>query len=371
MKLMICVSSLRGGGAERAAVDVAGTLARAGHEVVLLVTFPGREAPAYPIDDQITLRWLSEEPRAVRSLLQQAQRFRTLREALRRERPDLVISFLTNVNVAVLLASLGLRLEIVVSERTHPKRFPLSRALRLARRLTYPRASALVVQTQRSAAWYTRAFGKAPVVIANALQLPLAAHSPCLEPATIIAAEKKLVLAVGRMDRHKGHAELLDAFASAAAAQPDWRLVILGDGEERASLEAQALRRGIADRVHMPGWAGNVGAWFERADLFVHPSHFEGFPNVLLEAMGHGLPVVSYDCEYGPAELIDHNRSGLLVSPGEGAEGLAQTLTQLMGEQERRSALGEAAAKAAAAYAPDRIMGQWLELARQSVRKNH
>jgi glycosyltransferase involved in cell wall biosynthesis len=137
------------------------------------------------------------------------------------------------------------------------------------------------------------------------------------------------LVAVGRLTAQKGFDLLLDAFSNIAAAVPAWQLVIWGEGPERRDLERQVERLCLADRVRLPGLSEAPGSWVSTGSCFVLPSRYEGFPNVLLEAMRAGMAVVAFDCEYGPSELIEHERNGLLVANGD-VRGLGQTLLRVM-----------------------------------------
>ncbi|MDP7305986.1 MAG: glycosyltransferase, partial [Pirellulaceae bacterium] len=111
-------------------------------------------------------------------------------------------------------------------------------------------------------------------------------------------------------------------------------------------------------RVHLPGWTDDRMAEFSRADLFVMSSHYEGFPNALLDAMASGLPAVSFDCPSGPAEIIRHNVDGLLVE-SENVTALADALNQLMADDSRRSDYGVRATDVVHRFSAERFYARW------------
>jgi len=199
---------------------------------------------------------------------------------------------------------------------------PLGPLLERLRRLTYPWATGVVLQTRQGCRWLAECCpGAAGYVIANPVVYPLPDGRPAVSPAALLDESRQVLLAVGRLGTEKGFYNLLDAFASLAGRFPQWDLVILGEGEERGGLEAQRHALGLDGRVYLPGRVGNVGDWYHRADLYVMSSRFEGFPNTLLEALAHGLPVVSMDCDTGPKDIIRHGTDGLLIDPQSGAGG--------------------------------------------------
>ena len=363
-RILVLVSSLGGGGAERVATHLCNAWSAAGSQVALLATFPTGSATGYSLDSEVRLLTPTNvAPTLRKTPWSQLRRLLALRSIIRSERPDFVVCFLTNVNVAGIVAATGLGVRVIVCERIYPPRFPLGRTLEVLRRLTYPLAHRVIVQTKASAEWFQQHIPRArATVIPNPLVLPIRDTQPTIPVSDFTATQDKLILAAGRLDAQKGFADLLEAFAKASELAPTWRLVVLGEGPERPLLARKIEALGLTERAHMPGWAGNIGQWYRRADLFVLSSHFEGFPNALLEAMGHGTACVAYDCPTGPAELIEDGRTGLLVDPATGAAGLATAMRQLMDDAAARNAMAAAAHSAAARYAQDHVLSLWAQL---------
>jgi glycosyltransferase involved in cell wall biosynthesis len=171
----------------------------------------------------------------------------------------------------------------------------------------------------------------------------------------------KVVVAIGRLRHQKGFDLLVPAFAEVAAVRPDWVLRIYGEGSEHESLERQILARGLSDRIVLAGWSSSPGEELAKASLFALSSRSEGFPMVLLEAMSKGLPVVSFDCPYGPAEIITHGQDGLLVPP-EDVEALTAALLTLIDDDDLRSSFGRAARRKAGEYAGPQVAERWRTL---------
>jgi glycosyltransferase involved in cell wall biosynthesis len=191
--------------------------------------------------------------------------------------------------------------------------------------------------------------------IPNALR-PLAA-----QPA-VDAAPGPQIVAVGRLQREKGHDLLIEAFAAVAHDFPKWRLTILGEGPERDALAALARARGIGERVSLPGWTDRPEDVLAGAELFVMASRYEGFPNALLEAMGVGLPVISTACG-GAEELIENGTSGRVVKLDD-PPALAAALRELMADPTLRRRFGAAAQRAAHRYTPAAVFRLWDEILR-------
>jgi len=149
-----------------------------------------------------------------------------------------------------------------------------------------------------------------------------AIHNPAEISRIVAAAAEPLacpparpfIVTAGRLTRQKGHDLLIAAFAASTVAR-DLDLVILGEGPLEAELRAQAAALGLGERVLFPGFQANPWAWFAHARLFVLASRWEGFGNVITEAMACGAPVLSSDCDFGPREQIAHGETGWLVAP--------------------------------------------------------
>ena len=139
-------------------------------------------------------------------------------------------------------------------------------------------------------------------------------------------------------------------------------MVILGEGEERRALEAQLREAGLASRVFMPGRAGNVGDWYDSADLYVLTSRFEGLSNTLLESMASGLAAVSFDCDTGPREIVRDGVDGVLVRPNGDVPALAKALDAAMGDAAERSRMAQAAIDVRDRFSAARVLQKWQEL---------
>lgn len=125
---------------------------------------------------------------------------------------------------------------------------------------------------------------------------------------------RPFIVTAGRLEYQKGHDVLLKAFAGSDAAR-GMDLVILGRGSLELALKQQAADLGVADRVRFPGFADNPWAWIAKADLFVLPSRWEGFPSVVAEALACATPALVTACDFGPREVVEHGRSGWVVPP--------------------------------------------------------
>lgn len=355
-RVAVVISSLGRGGAERVAATLSAAWEVAGDDVTL-VTLSSRSADAYELSPRIRRVELDlQRPSGglARGLLQASRRVLRLRHALVALRPDVVVSFVDRTNVLALAATVGTGLRVVVSERTDPRLHRIGGPWAGLRRLLYPRAAGVVVQTESVARW-ARGFCRRVHVIPNAVER----GTRCASPGTRDGAKR--LLAIGRLDRVKGFDVLVDAFARVADRHPDWSLVVLGDGPERRALETQARRAGLDRRVALPGWTPDVQGELAGAHAFALSSRYEGFPNALLEAMACGVPCVAFACPSGPAEIVTSGHDGLLVPPGD-VEALASSLDVVMRDPRVRERLGRNAQDVATRLAPARVVALWRDV---------
>ena len=369
MKILFLTSSMQGGGAERVASLLSNAWVAQGHKVTLMPTFSGRGGCSYALHPSVEIDYLADHVNGARGKL---RRLWALRRLIRQTRPDVVVSFLTDVNVAALLAASGSGVPVVVSERTYPPLlWPQPRLLvKILRRLTYRRAAVVVSQTGDTKAWIAgECRGANNVVIPNPLTYPVPSADPVVTPQSILADGRRCLVAVGRLDEGKRFHLLIDAFARLAPQHPDWDLAILGEGAERATLAAKIAAAGLGARVHMPGFVGNPGDWYQRASIYVMTSAYEGFPNTLLEAMAHGLPAVAFDIKTGPREIMQDGHAGVLLPDDDHVTRLVDALDALIRDGGRRMALGQIALAVRDRYSMARILGLWDDVLAKAVHR--
>lgn len=360
-KVLIAIHDLRTGGAERVTLQFARWLLEAGHNVVLF-TASRAGSDFYPLPPGLERRQEPLLPWPLQSLGPVVFPLRVwwLRRLLRRQRFDLALGMTTLPSVKLLLAASGLGLPVVVAERIYPGATPLSVPWSWLRRLTYPQAALHLVQTEAIATWLRqRQLAQRTAVLANAIPWPLPDHPPPVNPSVLLRPDEHLVLAVGTKPHQKGFDRLVQAFAAVAARHPGWRLAIVGLPPQGWPAAWPPLPAGAGSPL-LPGRVGNLAAWYARADLFVLSSRFEGIPNVLLEAMASGCACLAFDCPTGPAELLEHDRNGWLLSADAGVDELATSLEALIDDPGRRQRLGQSAREVRRRFAESTIRQQFL-----------
>ncbi len=356
MRIGFVIPGLGPGGAERVATLLANEWTRRGHEVVFATFEEFGGEPFFPVDKQVEIHRLGAA--LSRGLAQQishnTKRVARLRSWLKQHRPDAAVAFMTEANVLALWAGLGTRIPVVVSERNQPERPGLGALHRLARRVSYPFAAAFVAQTEQIAGWARSRFKIPVTVIPNPIRHEAGSKSE--QP-----SDGRILLSIGRLNKQKGYDVLLKSFAAVSGKHPDWRLVIYGEGPERAHLEELRRKSPCPERITLPGATKCAGGALARAGLFVLPSRFEGYPNALLEALGSGLPVIATDSPGASAEILAHGEYGLLVPP-EDHSALTVALDRMMCSALLRASFAAKARDAVAHLHVAEISVRWLEL---------
>lgn len=364
-RLLIFIASLSSGGAERVTANLANYWAEKGWWVTV-VTLSDGTSDFYelsPSVQRIRLGLLQESANTVLGLINNLRRVLVLRRVLRKTRPQVALAMMDQANIVLSLAAWGLPNMVALgSEHSHPPKLPLSRFWAGLRRYCYGHLAAVTALTSESRDWLLQhtKVKKVPV-IPNAAPWPLPTQAPLLMPQAVMPPGQKMLLAVGRLCEEKGFDLLIDAFGQIAAQYADWHLAILGEGPLRTALLAQIRQAGLEDRITLAGRAGNMGDWYQTADLYVMSSRFEGFGNTLAEALAYGVPAVSFDCDTGPRDIIRHQVDGFLVPNGDVAA-LCEALSRLMGDEALRRQFGIRATEARERFSMERIAGMWEEL---------
>ena len=179
--------------------------------------------------------------------------------------------------------------------------------------------------------------------------------------------ESKRVIAIGRLTHQKGFELLIDVWKQVAERHPDWKLDIYGKGELQDSLQQQIKDNGLQGVINILPPTPHIYKELQKSSVFVLSSRYEGFGLVLIEAMTNGVPCVSFDCPYGPSEIMENGKDGFLVPNGDVQE-MADKICYLIEHEEERKTMGRQARLSAMRYAPENIMPMWEKLFNEIVK---
>lgn len=315
-EIVLVIPSLKAGGAERVMSILANFWSQE-HRVHLIILSSSEDF--FCINDRVVVHRLGYVPGSswIKKLSSLVLKSFRLRRLIREIQPSFVLSFMTKYNVFVLISAIGTGARVFVSERDSVNKHH-SAILRMARRLTYSLSKGVIVQTEDYRRHINSILPKVPVFV-----VPNPVNVPYVPPCT----RKKVILAVGRLVQEKGHKFLIQAF-SMTKVVGTWRLAIVGSGPLFDELVEFSKQAGVHDQVDFYGERNDVPQLLSECGMFVLSSVSEGFPNSLAEALVSGVPCISFRCQSGPEDLIDHMVNGILVNVGD-VKGLAGAIDQL------------------------------------------
>ena len=374
--ITLVIDSMGGGGTQRVMLNLIKIWAEQGLRICLITSL-GEDSDKYPLPANITrlcatrssmwglldavhkrydastswIRVFLSIHHAILRMLCVIQDIRVLRRALRMADSPVVLAFLSFNNVNTILASAGLDIRVVVSERTDPDRQPRSWPWHAMKRWLYRYADAVTANSHGALKSMETYVPKSKLFfVPNPVSFPSvpARH----------ARRKTIILNVGRLTREKAQDVLLRAYVRVAAKKPEWKLVIVGHGREKDELHALATSLGLCGRVAWIDWTVEIERYYERAGIFVLPSRYEGTPNALLEAMSFGLPSIVTDGSPGPLEHIANGKNGLIV-PVDDEKRLADAILRLAASRELRDRMGASARRTIGALNNDDIQDAW------------
>jgi len=353
-EILCVVANTGGGGAEKVAALLADEWSKTGK--VRIATFE-RHQREYPTVAEILDLQCGFAPGMHMKLLRLLQRLVRLRQVLVRTKPSRIVSFTEGPNIVTLLAaiSMGRLNSTTISVHADPKFW--SPEHRLLCRLLYRIAPKIVVGAGGIKKYLCDEIGIKPervVVIPN----PIPIQSARVEPMPELSEGRPFILGVGRLEYEKGFDLLIRAFAS-SGINSEFILRLVGDGSKKNDLINLCQALGVRDKVVFHGWQTDVGPFYFAAKGLVVPSRTEAFGNVIVEAMAAGCPIVAFDCDYGPREIITHNQTGFLVNRMS-VEALAAGLKNLSAESEGMPLMIKKARLRAFDFDPKKIADSWL-----------
>lgn len=316
LSLVIYLPDLSGGGAERLHLRLLPAFRVAGLDVTFLLDREKGELlePVRELGAKIVSLGADRQIKALPRLV----------SFLKAHKPDVLIANMEHMNVMAVLAKKLARVKtrIVVTQHNafseQIKRPSWQfRALPALYKLALPFADHIVAVSAGVADDLSSAIGmdrsRIEVIYNGVVTEDFEKRSLATPDHPFFSQNQPVILGMGRFVAQKDFATLIQAFGTVSKHNEEARLLILGEGPLRSDLEAQVRQLGLESRVSLPGFSEHALGYLKKANLFVLSSRFEGFGNVVAEALACGTPVVSTDCPHGPAEILDNGRYGTLV----------------------------------------------------------
>lgn len=318
-KISFVIGGMTRGGAERVISILANQYAKDGWDVDIVMMLD--YVVKYELDERINLINMTvDKKNKCKSAPKWVMSFRSY---VRQRRPDVIVSFVARINIVVLLATLGLGIPVIISERNDPAADGRSKGIDILTKVLYPKAKAIVFQTQRALNYFSGSIKELGVIIPNPISTECDAGN-----------SKKKIVSVGRLAPQKNHKLLIEAFFELVKTHNDYSLYIYGEGGLRNELEQLIKNLKLENNVFLPGNVPDIHHQIADAEMFVLSSDYEGLSNAMLEAMMMGLPCISTECA-GSDEIISDGENGLLVPVGDKKK-LEQAMVYLIENPDKR-----------------------------------
>lgn len=364
-----------GAGIERVCSMIANGLSESGHEVIVGSYGPS-DKPFFPLNKNINIIPLLDFPNnslgrlpitayKIKNINNTAYRLRNkiydvpytiynIRKLLKKERIDIIIAVDIMSVQFTLPATLGLKIKHIAWEHFNFSNEYISKDI-IFRKLAARYCDSVITLTEEDKkCWLENTNHNSQI-----RNIP----NPCPFPIQDINSDKKtekIVLAVGRLYDHKGFDLLLQSWIKVTKIMPEWKLKIVGEGVERAKLTEFIEENRLTDSVELVGKTNDISKFYKEAQIFCLSSRVEGFGMVLTEALAFGIPIVSFDCGPGPAEVLKD--TGSILVPKNDVNQFALSLIDLMQDEQSRKAISLKGKKKVEIYQPDNIINEWLEL---------
>ncbi|TVX79111.1 glycosyltransferase family 4 protein [Peribacillus simplex] len=347
-KIIFITRNMKAGGAERVIAQLANYFNKTKIQCTIITL--DNEEIFYELDNNINIFPIGRKSR--NPYIDKIQKYREIRRYVQRSKPSIVLALPEEIGIYVIPALIGTNVPVVVSERNNPWVMPWKKETRLLRKLFYPLAAGFVFQTEQAASFFSSSIRKKSIVLPNPLDLNRI-------PLQRIEKRRKEVVGAGRLDKQKNFPLLIQSFAKFHKKYPEYVLTIYGEGALRGELEKLAVSLLPEGTYSFPGKTKDLLEKINGASMFILSSDYEGMPNVVIEAMAMGMPVVSTDCPSGgSAELIQNGKNGILVPVGD-RDSLALAMSKIAGSDDFANKLGKNAQEVKKLLNSDVVSKDW------------
>ncbi|EOV9526571.1 glycosyltransferase family 4 protein [Bacillus cytotoxicus] len=358
-KVMFVIGVLSNGGAERVISILAKEMSNRGYEVSIVTVFGDNNN--YVTDKRITLYPIKQKYK--NKMLRVMKIVRKTRQIIKRQNPDLIISFDATINLYTIISCTFLPNKLIVSERNDPYQYPGNKGIRRVRDFLYRFCDGFVFQTEDAKKYFSSRIQEKGVVIPN----PITSNLPYWNEEN----SEKTIITASRLNKQKNLPMLINAYSKIKDSFPEYKLKIFGVGELRDELLDQIEQSGLSDKITLPGFSNDIHNEMANSDLFVIPSDYEGISNSMLEALAIGVPVISTDSPIGGAKMfIKNEENGLLIKVGD-TDGLVQAMNKVLSDKNFAKHLSYEARKIREDLKLEKIAKNWVEFAQKIYRGSH
>ncbi len=354
-------SKIDSGGAEKHLVRLVNALAaRVDLEIILIVTVAGGNYEAL-LDKRI--RFIAILKRSSSYTTSMIKSYMLLRKQLNAINPDLIFSIQDGPNVLMLLNQRASNTPIIIGVQNNPilnlRRNYITQFVKWLAVRYYPTAQKMISLSSGVAADYLQIIPAMKDKISIIPNIGWPEYVKQKENSNIDGVVR--LLACGRLEEQKDYPTMLKALQILSRQKIQFTLTILGRGSKENDLRVLAEELGLTNKIHFKGFTSEVSEYYYNSDLFLLSSKWEGFGNVIVEAMAHGLPVISADCPHGPAEIIDHRKNGLLFPVGDFVQ-LSESINELLSNKILREQISKTGIETAARFMPVKIAEKYYEV---------
>lgn len=345
----------RSGGTENVSIMIANALCSRndGNNIVCISLFEESTEPFFTIDSRIMR--CTVYPMPTHGVQHYFDTVRRLKRIVQEQQIDVLIDIDGILDMYSLPLKHVTSVKVISWEHFNYHHNPGVPYRKLTRRWAARKADAIVTLTEADKSLYTSYLHpKCPIIaIPNPIQQ--------VTPAPAYNVNSHIIISSGRLTYQKGFDMLIDVATQVLPQHPNWQWFILGDGEDRSMLEERIAQAGIGNQLILKGRVDNMAEYYRNAAIFVMTSRFEGLPMVLLEAKSYRLPIISFDCETGPAEIVTDGSNGELIATGDITD-MAGRIDLLIDDNERRQRYSDHAMDDISKFELSRILEQWYAL---------
>jgi glycosyltransferase involved in cell wall biosynthesis len=341
-EVVVVTGSMIRGGAEGVIASVANGLAQRGWRIhIISILFDKCD---YSLDSSIKCVNVSKTKN--NQILDTPRMVVALRRKIKAIKPDAVISFMVTVNIVTWLATRGLNVRFIPSERSDPDK-GANTVIKILQQKAYGAADCTVFQTTKARDFFPQRTREKSIIIPN----------PVLKMPEATSIKSKRIVTAGRLEEEKNHKLLIDAFANVYKRHKDFSVDIYGDGTLRGELLDYIEKKGLSGVVHLCGKVENVPERIRDAYMFVLPSNYEGLSNALLESMAVGLPCITTNCA-GSDDAIMNGVNGLIV-PVKEEKDMEEAMCWLIDNPMEAAEMGKKARESMDRYEFDAVIDKW------------